>query len=702
MRQLATLTLGVTAALSFSAHAQTTSNRDELDEVLVSAKRVIDSGASALGTRQLRDTPFSVYAVSNEEIEKHVSASLPSIFARDASVAREGGTDYNMYSQRVAVRGLSLDWVNSVRVNGLPLTYYGSTLPLETVEEVQLLKGASGFLYGFGAPGGIVNYLTKRPTEKPLLSFDAGFRSDQLYTEHLDVGGRMGAEGGFGYRVNLVNEQGDTYSNGSVDRQAASVSLQVQLSDKVRWVTDLLYQDTDIDRPDPLFVIDATTYRADRLPAPVDSSRTLASKQAFSDTEFASGTTGVEWKLADRWDLTVNFGKTYTDYRFPYETIRLRSQAGTYVNRLADYLDIFDYDFSRALLQGSFETAGFTHHLTAGVSYQDLKITYGTTNFTPADQNGGNLYDYSPETWTNIYNGTPPHNKGSHYLEKSAYVSDTLGITDQLSFLAGLRFTRYLQESFDVNTGARTSSYEKDVPTPTLAFIYKPQESVTAYLSYVQSLQQGSTVGIAYANYGEQLDPIESDQYEIGVKVEKPNWAASVAAFRLSKGATFVDSRNFFVQSGEQRYDGVELGGRVRLGQNWIVGSSLVYLDAIYESGVSAWLQDRRLPGASRFTGAFDVTYDVAALPGLSVHTDVKYLGSKVVNHIQAADLSVIAPGYAVANAGGNYRTNLGGREVTFAAEVQNLFGREYWDGASGAFSPGAPRTVAFNARVNF
>jgi iron complex outermembrane recepter protein len=699
--QVRALTLGVAAAICLPAHADSTPENDELSEVLVSAKRVYDSGASALGTRTLRDTPFSVYAIGSEEIERHQSASLPAVFAKDASVAREGGTDYNMYAQRISVRGLSLDWVNSVRVNGLPLTYYGATLPLEAVEEVHLLKGSSGFLYGVGAPGGIVNYLTKRPTDETLVNLSVGYRSDQLFSQHLDVGGRFG-ESGAGYRFNLVNEQGDTYADSEVDRKAATANFEVPITDNLKWVTDLLYQNSEIARPEPLFVLDTAVYRDDRLPAPVDSTRRLASDQSFSNTEFASGTTGIEWNIGDGWDLNVNYGKTYTEYRFPYETVRLRNPDGTYINRLADYYDVFDYDFARALVQGHFDTGPVTHHVTAGVSWQDLIITYGTTNYTPVDQPGGNLYDYSPETWTNIYDGTPPHAKGSHYLEKSAYVSDTIGFTEQLSLLAGVRFTEYLQESYSVFTGARTSKYEKNVPTPTLAFIYKPQESITAYLSYVQSLQQGPIVGTAYVNAGELLNPIESDQYELGIKVEKTSWALTAAVFRLSKGATYVSGANYLVQGGEQLYDGAEIGARVRLGESWIVGTSLVLLDATYTKGVNDWLLDKRLPGASEFSGAFDVTYEFQSVPGLNLHADVKYLGDKVINHIQAADLSVYSPGYAVANVGGNWHTKLGGRNVAFNAEIRNIADRSYWDGAFGAFSPGAPLTLAVNARIDF
>lgn len=697
------LTLAVAAALGLPAHAESTANTDDLSEVLVTAKRAIDSGGGALGTRTLRDTPFSVYAIGSEDIEKHQSASLAAVFAKDASVSREGGTDYNLYAQRLSVRGLSLDWSNGVKVNSLPLTYYGATLPLEAVEEVQLLKGSSGFLYGLGAPGGIVNYITKRPTDEQLLNFSVGYRSDSLFSQHVDVGGRVG-EGRFGYRVNLVHEQGDTYADSSVNRQAATGNFEVRITQDLKWVTDVLYQESNVDRPEPLFTLvttGATLYRDRHLPKPVDSARRLASDQVFNNSTFVSGTTGLVWAITDGWDLNVSYGKTHSNYRFPYETIRLSDANGTYSNRLLDYYDRFDIDFARVLVQGHFQTGPVTHHVTAGASLQDLILEYGMTSFAAQDQAGGNLYDYSPEVWTTVGDYRFDGYKASQYQEKAVYLSDTVGITEKLSVLAGLRFSRYLQQSWNI-TGLRTALYEKNVPTPTLAVIYKPQESVTTYLSYVQALQQGSTVSSAYENAGEVLNPIESDQYELGIKVEKPSWALSAAIFRLNKGATFANSDNYLVRGGGQRYDGAEIGGRVRLGESWVVGSSVVLLDAKYIQGVSDWLLDRRLPGASRFSGAFDITYEVPSAAGVSLHADVKYLGPKVVSHIQAADLSVSSTGNAVANIGGNWRTKLADKDATFSAEVRNLLDRRYWDGAGGAFSPGAPRTVAFNARVDF
>ena len=53
----------------------------------------------------------------------------------------------------------------------------------------------------------------------------------------------------------------------------------------------------------------------------------------------------------------------------------------------------------------------------------------------------------------------------------------------------------------------------------------------------MKSLEQGSSVGNSFANAGAQLDPLQSKQYELGYKIEKPGWQAAAALFRIDRGA---------------------------------------------------------------------------------------------------------------------------------------------------------------------
>ncbi|MCH3786626.1 hypothetical protein LZB36_09325, partial [Campylobacter jejuni] len=69
-------------------------------------------------------------------------------------------------------------------------------------ESVQILKGATGFLYGFAQPGGVVNYVSKRPTAETRLALTTQVTDSGTVLLHGDAGGRFGGEDRFGYRVN--------------------------------------------------------------------------------------------------------------------------------------------------------------------------------------------------------------------------------------------------------------------------------------------------------------------------------------------------------------------------------------------------------------------------------------------------------------------------------------------------------------------
>jgi outer membrane receptor for ferric coprogen and ferric-rhodotorulic acid len=59
------------------------------------------------------------------------------------------------------IRGLP---VRNSYVDGVPmLLHWGGDFPTEVIESVTALKGLTGFMYGFGEPGGALSYKLKRP-----------------------------------------------------------------------------------------------------------------------------------------------------------------------------------------------------------------------------------------------------------------------------------------------------------------------------------------------------------------------------------------------------------------------------------------------------------------------------------------------------------------------------------------------------------
>ena len=142
------------------------------------------------------------------------------------------------------MRGLQLDWQNGFKIDGLPYIGYGITMPYDHFERVELLKGLSGFMYGFGTPGGVVNYVTKKPTDTPVRSIDVGFRSSGIWSEHVDPGGRFGPDQMFGYRfnANATHEEGQARNAGSINRDTLSLALDARLTRDLTCTFETTYQ----------------------------------------------------------------------------------------------------------------------------------------------------------------------------------------------------------------------------------------------------------------------------------------------------------------------------------------------------------------------------------------------------------------------------------------------------------------------------
>src|SRR6202012_3147453 len=128
----------------------------------------------------LLDTPFSIDAVTADLMQNRQAIDINEAFAADAGVTPLSN-GYTGESSGIAVRGLPVDLLNGYKMDGLSIPSWGSDLPLEAFSQIELLKGPGGFMYGFGAPGGILDFVTKQPTATPYTSFTLGYTSNGVW-----------------------------------------------------------------------------------------------------------------------------------------------------------------------------------------------------------------------------------------------------------------------------------------------------------------------------------------------------------------------------------------------------------------------------------------------------------------------------------------------------------------------------------------
>ena len=153
----------------------------QLDEVVVSAQK-----EEAL----LRQLPVSVSHISAAQVQeyrlwnsKDIAAIVPNLYAYDPGDKRNvtsiRGIATTSYDPAVAT------YIDGVNQFGLD-TYIAQ---LFDVDHIEILRGPQGTLYGRNAMGGVVNIITKRPTNQPagFAEISIGNKGQQRYSAGIRV-----------------------------------------------------------------------------------------------------------------------------------------------------------------------------------------------------------------------------------------------------------------------------------------------------------------------------------------------------------------------------------------------------------------------------------------------------------------------------------------------------------------------------------
>jgi iron complex outermembrane receptor protein len=641
--------------------------------------------AGALGSRSQLETPLSTTVITREDLSERQISKLGDVFALDAAVTDTGGSNTS-WASYMMVRGLELDWQSAYRINGTPFMSYAITLPYEHFEQIDLLKGASGFMYGFGSPGGLINYTTKRPTEETTRSIEVGYKSNSIWTESVDLGGRFGENKMFGYRLNAVNERGKAYNDGLVDRQSISLGLDARLTQDLTWYFDSLYQKRNTENQTTAIYVTGTA-----LPSAIrDDSQRLNSKGKFLHTDFEFYSTGLKYQLAPEWLASVNYSQSFSKRNRNEGTLFLTNAAGDYTENRSHTTESHRFDQMQALLEGKARTGSIEHQLVFGAAWQKQYNNYSV--YAANALGGGNIFSQNNNSFYST--GELPALPSGEVTQRAVFASDTLKLSERWSVLGGLRYTKYEQSG---------GVYSEDIVTPTAALMYKLEPTTMLYTSYMESLEPGRVVGATYANRNALLKPLVSKQYEVGIKSEHARWSGTAALFRIErpseyeKPAAVPGDPGTLVQDGESSYQGLELGATGKVGTQWQLSGNLMWLDATYDKGPDNI--GNRVAGTPELMATTRVVYTVPGVAGLKLMADAKYTGDTQLN----AGNTIKVGSYTLLNMGAIYSVNLGGYATTFRASVNNVTNEKYW-----AFQyenyirPADPRTFSLSARVDF
>ena len=137
----------------------------ELEEIIISTTRT---------NSRIEDLPVKIEVLGAAELDEEVSlvpGGMGSLLG-DLSIITIQRTGAVSGNDAVRMQGLAPGYTQLLR-DGLPLYggFSGSlgvlNIPPLDLRQVEIVKGSSSTLYGGGAIGGLINFLSKTPTEKP-------------------------------------------------------------------------------------------------------------------------------------------------------------------------------------------------------------------------------------------------------------------------------------------------------------------------------------------------------------------------------------------------------------------------------------------------------------------------------------------------------------------------------------------------------
>ncbi|WGS51794.1 TonB-dependent siderophore receptor [Paraburkholderia sp. D15] len=677
--------------------------------------RTSTASVTGIDDAPLRDTPASVSVVNRAMLDDQQARLLSDVVRNDASV----GNAYAPvgYYQGFEIRGFPIDLASAIRIDGLTISGE-QNVALENKEQVEILKGLAGIDAGVIAPGGVINFVTKRPIDVASVTTSVDSRGST--SAAVDLGHRFGVDDQFGIRINAAKENIHSYVDGANGRRTfGSIAADWNINPRASLQFDAEFQQL-IQRS-----VSGYQLLGGTVVPPAASASTLLGGQSWTKpltTDALNLNARFDYQFNDAWQGYIAAGRSHTmiddNVAFAYGCYYVSScgAGGTspyFFSSTGDY-DVYDFrspgeyrrnDELKAVLTGKFSTGAIRHELTFGASVQRRVVDLSNAVY---DYIGSENIDGPAQAFPPSPNSTSASFPQLDAHQYAVFGVDRITLNDQWQILAGGRELMLRQKSWTSMGGPETGT-DKTVFLPQAALVYKPVQPLSLYVSYSKALSLGDQAPVRASNAYAFLPPIESHQVEAGAKYDWQNRLSLTASvFSIDKPFEFAqpdssDAGYTFVQHGTERHQGIELGASGRATERLTLSASLAAIRArAYDSGSPAY-EGHQVINVPRLSATMYADYAMPGVAGLHLLGGVNYVGSKNANEEGSASV----PAYFVFNLGASYTTKLGGHKTVVRLAVDNLFNKYYWQDAGEQQGDaylflGAPRTARLSLTYDF
>lgn len=682
-----------------------------------------------------RDLPASVSIVTQEVME--FRGLRTAVEAVEAAVGMTGGTSYGSIPT-YSTRGFGSNSVTIMRDGIRQNTASQSSRTVDTflLDRVEILKGPASLMFGEGAIGGAVNYLSKSPGATPGGEAFASLGAWDSHRFGLGWGGPLNApHDGRPPTLTFRADYSHNETAGYVDRNAqrydgfaAALGWQATPVLKLTFNTTLLKDWNESYYGNPVVydgVVNTTVANA-----PVEVRVFNSATDRMVNPRVVSAARRTNYNILDNYAKTENtFSRLRAelhlapDLELRSETYlstqllkwrNLESNVWDPVTQLvtrSSFLHIYRDDVLLgqrldALYQGT--VAGRPHRLIVGgfAERNDL-IRGGTPAGYATTATSVSLLDPVETSGPGDSNRFQKNNRV--VIETLAfYAEDVLDLAPSLKLVTGLRHDAIdLQRDTLVTPTTAAASYSKRYApwTGRGGLVWSVTKAVNLYASYSRAAEP-TTQLVSFTTTSNDFSLQTGRQYEVGLKGSLTRQLdATVAFFDIEKNnllASTLDTTTgtrINQQIGAQNSRGVEAALAWSPAEGWRLEANAAWTDAWYGSYAE-----------NLGTGVIDRTGNTPAnIPewvlgffaskrfdnGIALYGSVRHVSDRFGN----TNNSVVADGYTTVDAGLSYTW----RRCTFALRGRNLTDAEYEPVAGTTMRRLAdPRSAEFSTRFTF
>jgi TonB-dependent siderophore receptor len=454
-----------------------------LEPITVTASRI---------ERRLSEVSSSVSIITEKEIRDSGAKSIPDLLKDLEGIYTYDSSGIGTVG-RINMRGFwgGMSTHQLVLIDGIPQNRGKDKLldwdliPIDNIERIEIVRGPASALYGDNAMSGVINIITKRPSEIPESKVSISWESFNTQNYKFSTSRILRP---IGYRFDISSKLTEGFRK-HCDYESIHLSGRLDHVSEGKQGLKLSLDYHQKERGAYPWALSEAQIEQDRRQA-----RPGSENDKSKDSK-------VNFGITHNWDITKGFKLEETFY-YRYEDSESFYTSGSTESSTREQLEDENTYGLLLRLNSNPEILRMEHFFTAGIDLERNDFDY--EEYSAPYQIRGNIRsDY-----------TTLRDKIGFYIQ------DEIKITQPLKLILGARYDLVKFDFSDHRDESNSKKRRMSKTTPRCGIVYAYRQDSNLYANYAQAFRT-PTLGqmFTYGSYSNpDLNPEEAVNYEIGIR----------------------------------------------------------------------------------------------------------------------------------------------------------------------------------------